>query len=102
MQIFNAAFNFVKPIEELYYPQNIKFSSSKVVILDKSDFCIHLYDLDPLSPRGIIVSRQHDIGLAWFVSIDIDDNIILPDYLNHCICFFSINHIFAPFLKISK
>ena len=89
VQILNSVFNFVTSIEELLYPQDVKFSSSKVLILDKSDFCIHLYDLNLLSPTGIIISRIHDIGLAWFFSVDTDDNLILPDYVNHCVSIFS-------------
>ena len=64
VQIFNPVFDFVTSIEELHYLQDIKFSSSKVVILDKSDFCIHFYDLDHLS-------------------------CLYPVYVNHCVCFFS-------------
>ena len=64
VQIFNPVFDFVTSIEELHYLQDIKFSSSKVVILGKSDFCIHFYDLDHLS-------------------------CLYSVYVNHCVCFFS-------------
>ena len=66
VEIFNPLFDFVTSIEKLHYPQDIKFSSSNVVILNKSDFCIHFYDLDNLFPTGIIVSRQHDFELECF------------------------------------
>ena len=84
MQIFKPAFNFVTSNEELFYPQDFKFSSSMVVILDKSDFCKHLYDIYQLSTKGIIVSRKHDIRLSWVFSVDTEDKLILTDYVNHC------------------
>ena len=89
MQIFNPVFDFVTSIEELNYPQDIKFSSSKVVFLDKSDFCIHFYDLDHLFSSGIIVSGQHDFESTSVFSVDADNNSILPDFVNHWVCFFS-------------
>ena len=72
LKIFTATFHCQTSIEKLLFTKDIKFISAMVVRWDESDFGIHLYDLK-LWNKGIFVSRKHDIGLAYYFTVDTEE-----------------------------
>ena len=77
-------------IDLLMYPHDVKVTRDRVLVLDESDPCMFVFDSDHVLTNRLItrgVGKQTSNPRCF--DVDIEYNIIISDFSNHCVCVFN-------------
>ena len=77
-------------IDLLKYPRDVKVTRDRVLVLDGSDPCMSVFNSDHVLTNRLItrgVGKQTNFPSRF--DIDREYNIIMSDYLNHCVYVFN-------------
>ena len=71
-------------------PRDIKVTRGRVLVLDMSDPCMFVFDSNHvLTNRLITRGTGKQTNNPYCFDIDREYNIIMSDYINHCVCVFN-------------
>ena len=74
-------------IDLLKRPRDVKVTRDRVLVLDKNDPCMFVFNSDHVLTNKLITSEQTNHPFCF--DIDREYNIIMTDYSNHCVYVFN-------------
>ena len=83
VSVFSKDFNFLKHLftQQLSYPRDVKITPNSVVVLDKSQNCIHFFSRSGVLLRSCVTRGEDGMVCApRFFCLDPAGNILITDY----------------------
>ncbi|KAI6661350.1 PEP-CTERM domain protein [Oopsacas minuta] len=83
-------FHSMLGIDLFNHPRDVKVTRDRVLVLDKSDPCMFVFNSDHVLTNRLITrgdGKQTNVPLSF--DIDKDYNIIMSDFYNHCVYVFN-------------
>ena len=94
LQIFSNDLQFIGVFVQgkVKQPDDVKVRNSQVYVLDKSNPCLHIFNLDGDSIANIISRGPgKDVESSYFFTLDTTGCIVLGDHDRHCLKIFTPN-----------
>ena len=104
IQILTKELNFISQFgqESLYSPRDVKLSLSHIIVLDESNYCLHLFSYDYVLQKSVITRNTgtQEIDPFYFF-IDRFDSILVSDYNYNSVLIYDSQFKFIHRISVS-